>query len=266
LQLQDALDRYVQNLILQQAEERKRAEYFAELLADYLLHYSDLFQDDHGDLDEWPLSDWERDLHSHMNELMDGDTEPAVDLHGLELDRLEAEHLRDFFGWYLLRELNGETATLSECFTIMRGWLNYLAEKAWIDTNRHLEFLSVLDEMQDECERTSKAAHLLFHFVRMGSGISPRLRGQRFSRFVEGHARIARLRENQIFLSFDSQPHLIGPVPIIPAIADLLKIGDVLDVELGKRGDLWLVVDIGPVYPANVYVEAEEFEPVQRLS
>jgi len=46
----------------------------------------------------------------------------------------------------------------------------------------------------------------------------------------------------------------------------LLKPGDVLDVELGLRSDVWMMVDIGPVYPASVYVEAEAFEPLHKVS
>jgi len=266
LLLQDALDRYVQELVSRDAKNREHTGECMEMLADYLLHYSDLFQDDPNEMDEMPLADWEQELHAHMSEMMDGDVEPVVDLYGLELDRLEAEHLRDFLGWYLLRELGGEAVVLSDCFSALRGWLEFLAKKGWIGTERRVEFLCILDEMQAECERAGKAAQLLFHFVRMGSGISPRLRSQRFSRFVEGHARIARLEQNRMYLSFDSQEAHIGPVPVAGEIAGLLRPGDVLDVELGLRAGVWMIVDVGPVYPASVYVEAEEFEPMHKVS
>jgi len=261
LLLQDAMDRFVRTRMLQDVEQGRLAEACMQSLADYLLHYSDLFQDDLIEMDESPLADWEQALEMQMGELMDGDVESAVELHGLELEQLEPEHMRDFFGWHLLREMGGDAAAIEEYILVTRKWLTFLAEKGEINHSRHLEFLTVIDEMAPECERTAKAAHLLFHFVRLGSGISPRLRSQRFSRFIEGHARIATIEAHQIFLSFDNQEECIGPVSLALEIANLLKPGDVLDVEMGLRSDVWMMVDIGPVYPACVYVEAEAFEP-----
>jgi len=266
LLLQDAMDRFVRTRRLQDTEQGKLAEACMESLADYLLHYSDLFQDDMVETDESPLADWEQALDAHMDELMDGDMESGVGLYGLKLNQLEPEHMRDFFGWHLLREMSGDAAAIEECVLVTRQWLAFLSEKGKINHSRYLEFLAVVDELVPDCERAAKAARLLFHFVRLGSGMSPRLRGQRFSRFVEGHARIATIEAHQVFLSFDNQEERIGPVPLAREITGLLKQGDVLDVELGLRSDVWMMVDIGPVYPASVYVEAEAFEPLNRVS
>ncbi len=264
--LQNALDRFVRAEMANDAGRGRIAEECMEHLADYLLHYSDLFQDDLLEADESPLADWEQALDAHMGELMEGDVEAMVELHGLELDQLEPGHMRDFFGWHLLREMSGDATVIEEYVRVMRQWLKFLAGKGKISHERFLEFMVVLNELAPECERAARAARLLFHFVRLGSGISPRLRGKRFSRFVEGHARIAKVERNRIHLSFDSQEARIGPVSLTREIAGLLKPGDVLDVELGLRADVWLMVDIGPVYPASVYVEAEEFKPPYKES
>ncbi len=260
--LQDEMDRFVRTRMLKDAEQGKLAEECMESLADYLLNYSDLFQDDLDEAEESPLMDWEQALETHMHDLMDGDTESGVELHGLKLEQFEPEHMQDFFGWHLLREMSGDMAGIEEYIRTTRQWLTFMAEKEKIDHSRYLEFVAVLNEVAPECERAAKAARLLFHFVRLGSGMSPRLRGQHFSRFVEGHARIASLDTHQISLCFDNQQERIGPVPLVEGITGLLKPGDVLDVELGLRSGVWMMVDIGPVYPASVYVDAEAFEPL----
>jgi len=259
--LQDEMDRFVRTRMSINTEQGKLAEECMESLADYLLNYSDLFQDDLAEADESPLTDWEQALETHMLELMDDDMDSGVELYGLKLEQLEPEHMRDFFGWHLLREMGGDAAGIEEYMQVIHQWLAFLAEKGKIRHSRYLEFTAVLNELAPECERTAKAARLLFHFVRLGSGMSPRLRGQHFSRFVEGHARIASLESHQISLSFDNQQERIGPVPLAGEITGLLKPGDVLDVELGLRSGVWMMVDIGPVYPASVYVDAEAFEP-----
>ncbi len=237
-----------------------------DALADYLVHYSDLFQDEFVEAEEPGLADWEEALEAQMAELLEGDTDAEAELHGLELARLEPEHMRDFFGWYLLRELGDDATGIEACADTMREWLDFVRARGGMEQARWLEFLAVVNDMAAECVRTARAMRLLFHYVRLGGGVSPRLRGQRFSRFVEGHARVLALDEQHAWLGFDSQSERIGPVPVAREIAGLLREGDVLDTELGLRGNVWVMVDIGPVYPASVYVEAEEFGPPGKVS
>jgi len=52
------------------------------------------------------------------------------------------------------------------------------------------------------------------------------------------------------------------PAPILA----LIEVGDVFDVEMGLRGDSWVMVDIGPVYPRCVYVDVEEYQGLEKIS
>lgn len=260
------MDRFVQARMRESGEAGELAEECMEGLADYLLHYSDLFQDEFVETEEPQLADWEEALEAQMSDLLEGDMESAPELHGLRLAQLEPEHMRDFFGWYLLRELGDDATGIEAYAETVRQWLDFMTDCGDLDAPRRLEFLAVVNDMAGECARAARAMRLLFHYVRLGGGISPRLRGKRFSRFVEGHARVLELGAQHLMFGFDSRPERIGPVPVAREIAGLLREGDVLDVELGLRGDVWLMVDIGPVYPASVYVEAEEFGPPGKIS
>lgn len=251
------MDRYIHSL--GRDALAAQAEACMEALADYLLHYSDLFQDAE-EQEEAQLSEWEQALDDYMEHLMDGDTEPALALAGLELSRLEAEHLRDFLGWYLLREFGADASTVQDCCHVLRLFFTFAADRGWIGADAKMAFDAIVQELEPECLRVAKAAQLLFHYVRLGSGVSPRLREQRFSDFIEGHARIQRLDRQHMWLTFDNADGPIGPVCLAAEITNLLKPGDVLDVELGLRGDTWLIVDIGPVYPGTVYMEAEALQ------
>jgi len=257
--MQEVLDGFVRAQSDRDGEHGPVAEACMEYLADYLLHFSDLFHD-FEEFEESGLEEWESALDAHMEELLGGDIEPALDLGPLDLDQFEPEHLRDFLGWFLLRELDGDSVAIEEYCAVLRDWLAFCGRQGWLSEVRRMDFMTVVSEMEPECIRTAKAARMLFHYVRLGSGVSPRLRGKRFARFVEGHARILRLAGKELWLHFDSQGGHIGPVMLPEEIMSLLREGDVLDIELGERGDTWLIVDIGPVYPANIYVEAEEFE------
>lgn len=259
LLLQEGIDRFVCFKLAQDADQGHRAEACMESLSDYLLHFSDLYHDDE-DKEEMQPKEWEQALDAHMRKLLDGDVEHAPDLGNLALTRLDAEHFRDFLGWYLLRELGADSSTIQEYCDVLRSWLAFLAGKGWMGEEERLGFLAVIAELESECIRVARAAQLLLGHARLGAGVDPRLRGRQFTDFVEGHARIARLEQERFWLKFDNQENCIGPVQLPTEMTRLLKAGDVLDAELGKRGDNWLIVDIGPVYPAAVYVEADQFE------
>ncbi|MDQ6972312.1 MAG: hypothetical protein Q9M30_06675 [Mariprofundaceae bacterium] len=264
--LQDALDGFVRTQSTCSTDHGQVAEACMEHLARYLVGYSDLFDEELVESEEFVLDEWEQQLDSHMSKLMEGDVEPPLSLCDLKLEQLEPGHIREFFAWYLPREQSGDASAVVEFAAVMRDWWQFLRHKGRLDSAQHLAFLSILAEVEPDAVRVVKAAHLLFHYVRLAHGMQAQSQGASFSRFAEGHARIAEIQGTTLWLHFDSQPERIGPVMLSPEIAALLEVGDVLDVELGLRGDAWMMVDIGPVYPVAVYVEAEEFEDMPKLT
>ncbi len=241
-----------------------------EMFAEYLLHYSDLYQD--GEMVEQDeLQEWETALGEYVESLLDGnasepDVEHVAELGNLPVSMLEPEHFRDFVGWSLLREVGITSLEVEGCADVLLNWVSYLHKRQWLDSEKHIAFLESIQEMKDESMRASQAARLLFHYVRLGGGVSPRNRGKRFEQFIEGHARIFRLERGSASLRFDNKNLEIGPVALPDEITRHLKCGDVIDVELGCRGGAWMIVDVGPVYPSEVYVDADEFEIPEKLS
>jgi len=264
--LQDALDGFVRAQATRSSEQGKVAEACMEHLVYYLVGFSDLFDDELVESDESQLDDWEQSLDSHMTALMDGDVEPPLSLYDLKLEQLEPSHIRDFFGWFMPREQGGDAAVVVEYAAVLRDWVRFLTRKRRMDKNQSLAFLSALADIETDAVRVAKAARLLFHFARLGLGIPEHARGKAFSQFAEGHARISEISERSVRLKFDSQAADIGPLALSSEILSLLRVGDVLDVELGMRADMWLIVDIGPVYPESIYVEAEAFEGIPKTT
>ena len=236
-----------------------------EMFAEYLLHFSDLYQEDELG-DEGELQEWEAALGEYVENLFDGDSEYAAELGSLPVSMLEPEHFRDFIGWSMLREVGVTSLEVGGCADILLDWVNFMHKRHWLDSDRHIEFLESIQELKDESMRASQAARLLFHYVRLGGGVAPRNRGKRFEQFVEGHARVSKVSKKAVSLMFDNKNIEIGPVALPEEITRHLKSGDVLDVELGSRGGTWMIVDIGPVYPQEVYVEADEFDIPEKLS
>lgn len=262
--VQEAMDQFL--LEASSANDSDSAtERCMEMFAEYLLHYSDLYQEDEV-VDVEELQEWEEALGQYVENLFDGDAEQAVELGSLPVSRLEPEHFRDFLGWFVLREPGVSSLEVESQAELLLRWVKFLHDRHWVKSESYILFLESIEETKDEAMRAAQAARLLFHYVRLGGGVSPRHRGKRFDKFVEGHARISELGEKSFSLQFDNKKMEIGPVALPEEISRHLKSGDVLDIELGCRAETWLIVDIGPVYPSEVYVDADEFEVPEKLS
>ncbi len=258
------MDAFIRHADEKLAPVPRHAEQCMDALTAYLLHYSDLF-DDQEPPDEGEYADWEENLEAHMTELLQGDVESAGDLGQLPLSALDPEHLRDFLAWFLLRE-TGDAELIRQQSETLQAWVAFVREQGWWKQSEYLVFAEMLAEVAPAAMRVVRLSQVLFHFVRSGTGVPPRLRGQRFSRFVEGHGRVAAISDSAISLSFDNQGEQFGPLPLPRPLLEMIEIGDVFDVELGLRGECWVMVDIGPVYPRCVYVEVEEYQGLDKIS
>ena len=229
-----------------------------QLFSEYLIYYSDLFQSEEIEENTNPQA-WEASLESFIDQLIQGDQDHTPSLEGLAFSRIDGEYLRDFIAWHVLRDPAVDSLMVQQAAETLHAWLDHAKDHAWLDKKVLQHWQDMIQDTLPDAKRAAMAAHLLLYHIRLGGGISPRLRGKRFETFKEGHARIAQVTEHELWLAFDNAPKaMIGPVTLPKTILQQLRVGDVIDIELGKREGVWSIVDIGPVYPAIVYVAAEE--------
>ncbi len=236
-----------------------------QLFSEYLIYYADLFN--HDDAEESAsLQAWEASLERFIDQLIQGDHELTPSLEGLALSSIDGEYLRDFIAWHVLRDPAVDSLMVQQAAETLLAWLDDAKAHAWLDEKVLQHWQDIIQDTLPDAKRAAMAAHLLLYHVRLGGGISPRLRGKRFETFKEGHARIAQITEHELWLTFDNAPKaMIGPITLPKSILQQLRVGDVIDVELGKREGAWSIVDVGPVYPAIVYVAAEEMTLLDKI-
>ncbi|EAU54328.1 hypothetical protein [Mariprofundus ferrooxydans] len=264
--VQTAIDDFVRYAdTVEKSDAQATPDQCLEMLSQYLVHYSDLFNEMESEEEPADFADWEEGLDNHMSALLEGDVEAVGHLGNLPLEALDPEHMRDFLGWFVLRETS-DGELLQAYSDTLRAWVDFILARGWWKHDVYLGFIEVLEEVTPEAVRVARVSRVLFHFIRSGGGVPPRMRGQRFSRFVEGHAQVSTLAENSLQFSFHHQDELIGPVILPAPILGMIEVGDVFDLELGMRGDAWVIVDVGPVYPSCVYVEVEEYQGLDKLS
>jgi len=267
--LQETFDRFLLHLQNQEGttpDKISQAEQTFSQLSEYLIYYSDLFQAEEFEDDSNP-ADWEESLEGFVEQLIAGNQDNTPSLEELPLDKVSGEYFRDFIGWHLLREAHVNSLMVESSAETLLAWLTFVYEAGWIELEQFQHDTDIVKDIFPDAKRAAIAGHLLLHHIRLGGSVSPRLRGKRFEIFKEGHARISNIEGGDLWLSFDTEPKdLIGPVALPEIMLQQLRVGDVMDVELGKRSDVWNIVDIGPVYPAAIYVEAEELDLPQKLT
>ncbi len=261
LTLQESFDHFLlhlQNTGDNTAETLAQHEQVFQWLSEYLIYYSDLFQAE-GEETPSNLQVWEESLDNFIEQLIQGEYDSPPSLEGLPFDRIDGDYLRDFLAWHLLREPSVNSLMVQHATETLLSWLDHAKNQLWLDKDTLQHWQDVIQDTLPDAKRAAIAAHLLLYHIRLGGGVAPRLRGKRFETFKEGHARVAQVSESELWLTFDNAPKsMIGPVVLPKTILQHLRVGDVIDVELGKREGVWMIVDIGPVYPAVVYVPAEE--------
>ncbi len=259
--IQEAFDQFVHT---QQDDAQQESLETLELFGEYIVYYSDLSFDQE---ESEPLEqeEWEQPLDLLMEELLEGDVDAVTNLGALTLTQLNVEHLRDFLAWFLLREADTNSLTVQKHKKTLLQWVTFLHQQAAIDPLTFIAYRTALEDTVKESVRVCQAAHILFHFIRLGSAMSPRNREKRFTDFIEGHARIVAINNHTLSVGFDNQQQHIATITLPETIIALLQVGDVLDVELGLRNNEWYIVDAGPIYPACIYVEAECFDVPEKV-
>lgn len=239
-------------------EEAKRIEDCFEDFARYLVDYSDLFPE-REPYEMPPPAEWEEELRPQWEEAEEEDYPALLDLGALELAAITPEHIKEFFGWYLMRE-GASAEVVRDYARILKRWLAFLAHEGAIAPAVRVAWLDAIAEVAPEAERCARASLILADWARHGGGMPTQLRGQRFEDFCEGNARLVRLIGDQAWFSYEDEWGEVGPVRLPKAAAKLLREGDVVDAEFGLRGGAWWLVDVGAVYPRGVYVEVEELD------
>ncbi|MDX8409931.1 MAG: hypothetical protein R8J84_07840 [Mariprofundales bacterium] len=268
LTMQQSMERFVHHRYHNGREPGRMAEACMNLLSDYLQHWSGLFQaeDIHDEVAPQP---WEQELDDKMVQWLDGDTEPVPDLGALTIAQIDEEHLREFVGWYLIKDMALTSNQAREIIDTLQAWVEFCQRNHSLDLAQGKQFLDLLQQSAPETVRAVIAAHALLQMVRSGQlsppspSTAPPLQG-----FVSGMARLMPAKQTTTashILVFDDQE--VIPIPILfpTALHPLLHAGDVLHIYLASYSDgSYRLVDSGAIFPSSTWLDAtvmERFRP-----
>ena len=161
-----------------------------------------------------------------------------------------------FVDWWLPRRVMSNTLQ-TRAPGVLRKWLKWCFEEDYFDEERYQDFQEALPRGKTkEVQRVQEAGELLYrlHTPNPGAwmtGDSDRVvsigRKSAPEEWDEGYMKVVRLGKTSGYLENEEGTEY-GPVLLSEALANVLKVGDVMNVSLGKFGKSWKVLESGNVY------------------
>ena len=170
-----------------------------------------------------------------------------------------------FIDWWIPRKVMGSATLQSDAPGIMRKWIKWCYKEDYFDKKHYDEYISAVPiNKKKEVQRLNKVEKLLYELhapqqeslapSKVQGNIIPITRQKNKAPQIieEGHMLVVKIDKTNCFLE-NEEGEQMGPVKLCKAIVDLLRIGDVMDVVIGKFGENWKVLESGGVFDKNSY-------------
>lgn len=161
---------------------------------------------------------------------------------------------------YWMRDSFDEMENFSQqAPSVLRNWIIWAYDENYFDFDKYRDFLRSLSLSKSsevarllEAKKYLKLIHSphLFYPNEMQNVLMMNHFKQPFIR-IKGYMKLTKVEKDKAFLRSENGEE-IGPVMLGKEVTDLLYEGDVLNVSLGRFGDVWKVVESGNVYAEGI--------------
>jgi|OpeIllAssembly_1097287.scaffolds.fasta_scaffold61119_2 hypothetical protein len=163
----------------------------------------------------------------------------------------------NFLNWWFPRKVLGADDLHRKAPGILRKWLKWCYEQGYFAKQRYDDFMEALPRGKgNEVKRLQKAGDLLYRLHTPDPGawlrgevdkVVPIFQREKPQQFDEGYMKILRFEGNCAYLE-NEEGKKRGPVMLSMELVKLLRVGDVMNVGIGKYGRSWRVLESGNVY------------------
>ena len=165
--------------------------------------------------------------------------------------------ISNFLDWWLPRKWMGSDTIPARAPGVLRKWVKWCFENDYFGKERYEDLLDSLPKGKSaEVKRLQKAGELLYRLHSPDPGawmtgdpdkVVSIDRVKKPGEYAEGYMRIIGFKQNSVYLENEEGKER-GPVMLSRDLVKLLKIGDVINVTIGRFGKSWKVMESGNVY------------------
>jgi len=163
----------------------------------------------------------------------------------------------NFIDWWMARKVMGGDTLQARAPGILRKWIKWCYENHYFEKERYEDFLEALPRGKSkEVKRLQKAGNLLYSLHTPNPGawmtrdynkVVPITQRKEPEEWDEGYMRIIRLEKDSVYLETE-EGSTVGPVMLSRELVKVLRLGDVMNVAVGRFGKRWTVLESGNVY------------------
>lgn len=191
------------------------------LFKDYLASY--------GELSHEERKDGGLTLTANTQELTDGQVE-------------------SFLEWFLIRKVMGPAWLSTSAPGIMKKYIKWLEKEGLLSEGAMDEAFEVTKKATKDLPRVEKAANLLYELCQKNEDKLD-IHELEDDDYMEGYGEVTGIIEDKLHLDYEGDK--TGPIHITKEIAKYLKKGDTINLVVGRKGKVWLPLEVGNVYPGH---------------
>lgn len=198
-------------------------------------------------------------------------SDPSAVIEGKGGEYLLSHNWKDYYGgvfssfvdWWLPRKVMGGETLKPRAPGILRKWINWSYENHYFEKERYEDFLDALPRGKSkEVKRLQKAGDLLYSLHTPNpeawmtgdyDKVVPITRNKQPEEWDEGYMTIVLMEKDSVYLETE-EGATVGPVMLTRELVKLLKVGDVMNISVGRFGKKWKVLESG-----NIYAEGTVF-------
>lgn len=125
----------------------------------------------------------------------------------------------------------------------MRKFVKWMNEKGYKSKEEFEDTAGIVDELKDELPKVEELSGLIYDYIR-NNPIDD------FTESVDGYFIVTKIENRKLwFEGHMGTRGTFGPVSVSTKISSLCKIGWVINLDLGKTGKSWKMLESGNVYP-----------------
>ena len=155
-------------------------------------------------------------------------------------------HISDFLEWFLIKKVIGPVWMNTSAPGIIQKYIKWLHKNGLLAEGIIDDVIKITKKAAKDLPRVEKAASLLYELCIENRGKFS-LDNFKYEDYMEGYGEIIGIEEDNLYLNYDDEK--IGPIHITKEIAGYLKEGDIVNLVVRRKGNLWYPLEVGNVYP-----------------
>lgn len=158
------------------------------------------------------------------------------------IEQIGPGELDEFMTYFMIRKVMSSKELLKSTGTVLRKFIKWLKENAYIDNKKFDMLYGKVNENKDDLPKVEELADLFFENGRRNSFYE-------YEEYEEDNFQISKVGKGKLWLeSFMEENKQVGPVKVTEEISSLAQEGWLVYLVLGKSGKNWYIIESGNVY------------------